>query len=189
MRWLHFVYLLCGLTTIPGCTQHKIKEQREDALMLRELNDLATVQYVVTKIIKANDDSWFKIGTRKILMSCTATLTAGIDLSKITENNIDIKNKTIDLHLPHATLLSLDIKPEDLKTEYEDVSLFRSSFSSAERDAFAAQGEANIRKSVDSLGILQTAEINANFILTDFLRRLGYEKINIHYDAINKPLQ
>src|SRR6476469_3202753 len=127
MRWLHLFYLLCCLSTIPGCTQHKIKEQRENALMLRELNDLATVQYVVTKIIKARDDSWFKIGSRKILMSCKATLRAGIDLSKITEKNIEIHNKSIELNLPHATLISLNIKPEDLKTEYEDVSLLRSS--------------------------------------------------------------
>ena len=189
MRLLRLFCLFgCAILTA-GCSQRKLEQQRQNVLLLRELNDLVTVEYVVTKIIKANDDSWFKIGTRKILMSCKATLRAGIDLSKISEKNIDIHDKTIDLNLPHATLLSLSIKPEDLKTEYEDVSLLRSSFSSAERDAFASQGEANIRNSVDSLGILQTAEINANFILTNFLKKLGYEKITIHYNNVNMPRQ
>jgi len=189
MRLLRLFCLLGCAILITGCSQRKLEQQRQNVLQLRELNDLVTVEYVVTKIIKARDDSWFKIGSRKILMSCKATLRAGIDLSKITEKNIDIHNKSIELNLPHATLLSLNIKPEDLKTEYEDVSLLRSSFSSAERDALAAQGEANIRNSVDSLGVLQTAEINANFILTNFLKRLGYEKITIHYNNVNIPLQ
>ncbi|MEP6615073.1 MAG: DUF4230 domain-containing protein [Ginsengibacter sp.] len=189
MRLLSLFCLFGFLFITAGCKHHNLKERQEKAMMLKELNDLVTVEYVVTKIIRASDDTWFKIGTRKILMSCKATLRAGIDLSKITEKNIDIQNKSISLHLPHATLLSLDIKPEDLKTEYEDVSLLRSSFSSAEIDAFAVQGESNIRKSADSLGILQTAEINANFILTGFLRRLGYEKISIDYDMVNTPLQ
>ena len=189
MRLLQFFGLLCCSIFFGGCGKHKLEQQREKVLMLREMNDLVTVEYVVTKIIKANDDSWFKIGNRKILMSCKATLRAGIDLSKITKEDISINKKTIDLKLPHATLLSLEIKPEDLKTEYEDVSLLRSSFSSAERDGFAVQGEANIRNSVNSLGILQTAEINANFILTDFLKRLGYEKITIHYNNVTQPLQ
>ena len=188
MRLLQSFCLLCSFILLQECSNKT--EQKQKVLVIRDMNDLATVQYVVTKIIKASDDKdWFKIGTRKILMSCKATLTAGIDLSKITEKNIDIQNKTIDLNLPHATLLSLDIKPEDLKTVYEDVSPLRSSFTSAERDALAAQGEASIRRSADTLGILQAAEINANFILTNFLRRLGYEKINIHYEPVKNSLK
>ncbi len=53
------------------------------------MSELASVEYVVTRIIKASDNkTWFKLGERKILISCQATLTAGIDLSKITEKDI-----------------------------------------------------------------------------------------------------
>ena len=186
MHFLRSLFLLYTFLLLSACNENNLKEKQQRMLEIREMSDLATVQYIVTKIIKAKDDSWFKVGTRKILMSCKASLTAGIDLSKISEKNIDINHKTIDLTLPHATLLSLDIKPEDIVTEYEDVSLLRSAFTSAERDALATQGETSIRNSVDSLGILQTAEVNANFILTAFLQKMGYEKINIHYGDINK---
>ena len=65
---------------------NKKEEQLQQVLALRQMSDLATVEYVVTKIIKASDNkTWYKLGDRKILMSCKATLTAGIDLAAIKE--------------------------------------------------------------------------------------------------------
>ncbi len=169
---------------ISACAHKKTQQQKQQVLAIKEMSELASVEYVVTKIIKATDNkTWFKLGERKILISCQATLTAGIDLSKITEKDIEIDKKSITLILPRSKLLSLNIKPEDVKIEYEGVSAFRSAFTSAEKDALAAQGEKHILNSVDSLGILQTAEINASLILNNFLRKLGYEKINIHFNA------
>jgi hypothetical protein len=181
---LRTIKLLFLLLLFNSCDHKQTISPRQKVLAIRELSDLATVEYIVTKVIKANDNkTWFKPGNRKILMSCQATLTAGIDLSKITEKDIVINDKAINLVLPHAKLISLNIRPEDIKVVYQDVSPFRSAFSSAERDALAAQGEMNIRNSVDSLGILQTAEVNATLFLNNFLRRLGYEKINIRFDS------
>ena len=91
----------------------KEKPREQEILSLKEMNELVTVEYVVNKIIKASDDkTWYKIGDRKILMTCEATLKAGIDFSKINTSNINIKNKEIILTLPHATLFSINIKPE-----------------------------------------------------------------------------
>ena len=181
---LRVANLLLFCILLNSCDHKRPIQPKQQVLALKEMSDLATVEYIVTKIIKADDNkAWFKLGERKILMSCKATLTAGIDLSKITEKDISINGKSIELILPHAKLISLNIKPEDIKTEYEDVTVFRSAFSSAERGSLAAQGEINIRSSVGTLGILQTAEINATLILNNFLRRLGYEKINIRFDA------
>src|SRR5437868_12940314 len=102
MRFILCICIFCCLSI--GCNSKKIKQQKEQVLQLREMNDLTTVEYIVTKVIRANDNSWFKIGSRKILMSCQASLRAGIDLSKISEKNVIIHGKTIELELPHATL-------------------------------------------------------------------------------------
>ena len=177
-------FLLLFFLVISSCAHNKTPHQRQQVLAIKEMSELASVEYVVTKIIKATDEkTWFKVGERKVLISCQATLTAGIDLSKVAEKDIEIDKKNITLNLPPAKLLTLNIKPEDVKTEYESVTAFRSAFSSAERDALAAQGEKYILDSVDSLGILRTAEINASLILSNFLKRLGYEKINIRFDT------
>lgn len=173
------ILIILSLFLVSCRSKQKAEQQ---VLALKELSDLATVEYVVTKIIKASDDqTWYKFGDRKILMSCQATLKAGIDLSKIDRDKINISGEEISLVLPEAKLISISIKPEDIRTEYEDVGLLRSNFSVAEKDALLAQGEAQIKSSVSSLGIIQTAETNASLFVTNFLRQLGYKQINISF--------
>ena len=144
------------------------------------MSDLVTVEYVVTKIIKANDNkTWYKAGDRKILMSCRASLKAGIDLSAIKEDNIQVDDKTISIQVPPAKLISLSMPPEDIIVEYQEIDLFRTPFKAGERDALAAQAEAQIRSSAEAMGILQTADANAKNLVTDFLKRAGYTTVNI----------
>jgi hypothetical protein len=168
------------------CTAcNKKDNQLQQVMALQQMNDLATVEYVVTKIIKANDNkTWYKIGDRKILMSCKATLTAGIDLSKITSNQVNIEGKNITLTLPHSKMIAVNIKPEDIVEEYEQVDVLRQTFTGEERNALAIQAENQINASIAELGILQTAETNAALFVNNFLHRLGFEKIIIHFDTI-----
>jgi hypothetical protein len=176
------VYLLI-FVFILSCGKKKDAESRPDIFTLREMADLATVEYTVTKIIKASDNkTWYKIGDRKILMSCEAHIKAGIDMSAINENNFRISGKTIEVSLPAPKIISLSLPPENIKTEYEEVGLFREKFKTQDRDALAAQAEQSIRKSVDSLGILNQAKVNTSLFVTNFLKRLGYENIRINYD-------
>jgi len=149
-----------------ACSPAKPPKQQE-VLALREMNELVTVEY------------------RKILMTCEATLKAGIDFSTINENNILIDGKNITLTLPPASLFSISIKPEDIKVAYEEVGAFRSSFSSAERDGLAAQAQEQIKSSADSLGVLHTAEANASLFVSHLLRNMGYEKVTVTFS--NNP--
>lgn len=72
--------ILLILLIASGCSKNQ--QQKEILFSLREMSDLATVEYTITKIIKANDNkTWFKIGERKILMSCEAHIKAGVDMS------------------------------------------------------------------------------------------------------------
>lgn len=163
-----------------GCNNKQ--RQIQQVMALQEMNELATVEYIVTKIIRANDNkTWYKIGDRKILMSCKATLTAGIDLSKLSKDDIHIEGKNIEIILPHSTLVSLNIKPEDITTEYEETGVMRQSFNSEERNALAIQAENQVREGVESLGILETAETNAALFIHNFLTKLGFTKTNIRF--------
>ena len=177
-------FLLCIMA---GCQDDSNKKE-QDILALKEINELVTVEYVVNKIIKASDDkTWYKVGDRKILMTCEATLKAGIDFSAITAEHIRVSNKQVTLTLPHATLFSVSIKPEDIKVAYEETGAFRSSFTNRERDMLAAQAQKQIKDSADSLGVLQTAEANASLFTSNFLRNMGYEKVIIQF--ANPPVK
>ena len=175
-------FLFC--TCLVAACRRSTPDEKQEILALKEMSDLATVEYVVTKIIRANDDkTWYKFGDRKILMSCQATLKAGIDFSKISENDISIHGKEITLQLPHARLMSLNIKPEDLKVEYQEIGILRSDFSTQERDQLAAQAQKQIEGSAEALGILQTSEANAALFITNLLKQLGYEKVRINFGS------
>jgi hypothetical protein len=164
-----------------GCS--KKEKQLQQVMALQQMSGLATVEYVVTKIIKASDNkTWYKTGDRKILMSCKATLTAGIDLAAIKPGQVNIDGKHITLTLPHSEMIAVNIKPEDIVEEYEAVGLLRQSFTSEERNGLAIQAEKQINAGIAELGILQTAETNAALFVNNFLRRLGYESIKINFD-------
>ena len=155
---------------------------------ITSLTELGTVEYVVTKIVKANDDAtWYKFGDRKILFSCKAILKAGIDLSKLEDSDIQVntEEKTITITLPNAELLSVNLKPENIKLIYEKTSITRSSFSNKERDAVLAQGEADILKSVPDMGIFDDAENNAKLFLEAFLKQAGFANVNIEFKKHN----
>lgn len=159
-------------------------EQKPTVFSLREMSALATVEYTVTKIIKASDDkTWFKFGERKLLMSCEAHIKAGIDMSKIDENSFKIAAKNIEVTLPPPEIISLSMPPESIKTEYEETGVFRDKFKTQDRDALAVQAEKQIRNSISSLGILNQAKVNTSLFVTNFLKRLGYENISINYSG------
>lgn len=160
------------------------KQMEEQVGKITSLTELGTVEYVVTKIVKANDNAtWYKFGDRKILFSCKAILKAGIDLSKLEDSDIkaNIEKKSISITLPEAELLSVNLKPENIKLIYEKTSITRSSFSNKERDAILAQGEADILKSVPDMGIFDDAENNAKLFLEAFFKQAGFTNVNIEF--------
>lgn len=182
----HLILILFLL--LSSCSKKDKSEEKPTVLSLKEMSDLATVEYTVTKVIKANDNkTWFKIGDRKILMSCKAYIKAGIDMNAINKNSFIISDKTIEVTLPEPKIISFSIPPEGIKTEYEEVGIFRDKFKTADRDALARQAEQQIRNSVDSLGILKQAKVNTSTFVSNFLRRLGYENITINYTGRQLP--
>ncbi len=74
--------------------------------MLKEMEELGTVEYTITKVVKANDNtSRFTVGQRKILITTEAYVKAGIDMKEITEKDISRLGKTISIRLPIAKIL------------------------------------------------------------------------------------
>jgi CRISPR/Cas system-associated protein Csx1 len=177
-RYMH--YLLLFFLFSCGNKQKEINE----VLAFKEMSELATVEYIVTKIVKAEDNqTWYKVGDRKILMSCEASIKAGIDFSVINEGDVTIDGKSISIVLPKALLISMNIRPEDVRVEYVETGFFRDDFSAADRDALLTQGERQIKNSAESLGVLTTAETNASLFISNYLKTLGYNRINIRFSA------
>jgi hypothetical protein len=110
-------------------------------------------------------------------------LKAGIDLSGFGPEDVvyDRKAGTVSVTIPHATLLSMDIPPSEIREEYDHVTLLRSSFTASERNALLRQAEKQIRGSVPSLGILQKADENARRFFESVFSKMGYTTVEVQF--------
>lgn len=164
--------------------KEKTRDLPATILAIQETGRLATAEYTLTKIIRAIDNqTWYKIGSRKILMSCEAHLKAGIDLQQLNKNNFNVQNDSIiNVVLPHAQLFSVDIPPGKIQVAYQDIGVLRDPFSAAEREQLLAQAEQQIRSLANTLGILQTAETNAITYMQHLLQQSGYKQVNITFE-------
>ena len=177
------VYLLI-LFVFVSCIDNQKLLKKETEHKLKSLSELGTVEYVISKVVKADDNAtWYKFGDRKIVFTCKAYLKAGLDLSELSNENIniDVQRKSISLVLPKAKLLSFNMKPDDVSLVYEKVAITRFPFSNAERDMIMAQGEKDIKENVAELGILADAEKNAKLFLEVFLEQAGFTKVNLQF--------
>ena len=174
-------FFLFLLMLAPSCQQKK-QPPINPVLKVQALGQLVTAQYTLSKIVKASDDqTWYKIGDRKIIMSCEANLKAGVDLQRVTAKDVTVKDSTIVLQLPPAQLFSVSIPPDRIQVRYSDVGLLRDDFSATEREQLLAQAEVQIRQLADSLGILQTAQTNAVVFLQSLLQQSGYKDVHISF--------
>lgn len=179
--------LLSLLLLLPACNrQASLQDRLTNRIeQLSRTAELGTVEYTVRKAVKARDEGeWFKIGNRRILFSCTAHIKAGINLERIPLEQlvVDEATRSVSLVLPHATVFSINIPPEQIRLEYEDVTGFRQKFSDQERQALLRQGEREIVRDLPKLGILAEAEANAEDFFRPMLEQMGFDNIQIRFE-------
>ena len=158
------------------------KEVHETEIyQIRSIGTLATTEYTLGKIIHWNDEGeWYKFGDRKILLSCKATVKAGVNLNKIKESDIEVEGNKITIQLPPPEIVSFEMDPDLIRTEMTDVNGFRSDFSQVEKSKVLQKGEESIRKDLRKLHILDEAEQNAKIFIVDFYKNLGFEQVIVH---------
>ena len=153
----------------------------------QEVAEFGTVQYTVGKIVKTSDmpqTFWdkLKIGDRKALIRCSATLKAGIDISS-GNYKVDVDGKKVVLQLPHAKIFEpINMDFDNVHLEYSKVGLLRSNFTLAEYVAYLQEGEKQILADQNLLTqIVKQAESNAEPMFRSMLKNLGFEAIKIEF--------
>ena len=182
------VTILAAVALVAGCfLLGSCNKGPEDISVqgLQELSEIGTVEYEVSKVVKATDDQNYRavFGARKIIFNTHCTLKAGLDMSKMTEDDIVVNKaeKSISVTLPAPQLLSLNMKPEDIKMVFNESTGLRGEFSAEERNALLVQGENDIRDNAAELGIFEDAKKFAKEYFESMLKQAGYEKVNIQF--------
>lgn len=175
----HFSFVILVLL----CSCSAKKETRPPAVFaLQQIGKLATAEYMITRLVKAEDNqTWYKIGDRKILISCTASVKAGIDFTLLQPQQVAEHEKKVTVQLPPPQILSLNISPENIKVAYTDVGLFRDPFTATEIDKIMKTAERQIQQQITALQILNTARSNASAFVTRFLTAAGFTEVYVSF--------
>ncbi len=190
VRILFIVPFITFLLFLGGCNINKYPKESDLALQIKEMGQMATVEYEVNKIIKASHEAdWYKWGERKIILSAHATIKAGVDLKKLNEEDVRIQGKSIEIQLPDPEILTFNMPPDGLKTEYVRVSGLRDKFSSEEVNTLLREAEKEIRGQIPQMGILETAKENTSLFFQVWLKQMGFEQVWIHYKEESKALK
>lgn len=160
---------------------------------IQNLSELGTVEYTVSKVVKATDNKNILalFGSRKIIFTIKATIKAGFDLNKMQDDDIDCipSLHSVSITLPEPQILSVHIRPEDIHIAYEEAHGLRHHFSPEERNALLAQGEADIRKQAAKLGIYDEAKQSGKDFLEQICKQCGYEQVSIKFKKANTDNQ
>ena len=111
-----------------------------------------------------------------------ATVLAGVDLKALTEDDvkIDEDKKTLELVLPRATFIQEPILHMDGIESYSDEGLISGGIKWDEGFELAAKAQEDIKAKATELGLLKTAEENAEKALENFYSNIGYT-VNITF--------
>lgn len=164
-----------------GCAK-KEPPRPSPIMQLREMGQLATAEYELAKVVRARDEAtWYKLGERRILITCRARIKGGIDLSQIRDVDIQTTGNTISIKLPPPQIISFNLPPQNIQVAYTNVGPLRDPFTQAETNSIMQQAERQIRRQADSLNILQKAGANAVTFITRFFEGAGYEQVAVSF--------
>ncbi|WP_274472594.1 MULTISPECIES: DUF4230 domain-containing protein [unclassified Paenibacillus] len=151
---------------------------------VQELATLATAKAYTKAVIHEEDNKIFGkdisidlLGTkRELLLIVPGTVIAGVDLKGTTSKDMVINEETkeIDITLPHAKIVQDASLQMDKIQTYVNGGLFRGDIKWDEGYTLAAKAQEQIRQDAISGGLLDTAEKNAEKVLKEFFKNIGY---------------
>lgn len=158
-------------------------DNKQEIYSIQTIGELATAEYTYGKILELNDEAdWYKVGNRRILINVRAKVKAGVDLTKLSKNDIKlIDENSVRITLPEPEILSFDLNQTDVNTVIQDVSGFRFDFSQEEKLKILKLGEQEIRKQMLESTILIDARINARVFVEDFYTENGFKSVEVSF--------
>jgi hypothetical protein len=141
---------------------------------VQTLSDLVTVKYVLEKVVILEDTKWY--GESRVLLLAHGVVKAGIDLNRITTNNVTISGKSISIRLPPPQITDAYLDDKQSQVIDHTTGLLRVFDKDLEQNA-RENAVDEIRRAARASGILDDANQRARLELELFLRQAGFERV------------
>lgn len=149
-------------------------------LQIQGLAELASVKYVVEKIVMAEDVKPY--GESRVVLVAHGIVKAGIDLKQLREEDLNLDGKQVHLVLPAPRVLSAYLDEDQTRVIDHSTGLLRRFDKSLEQQA-RRKGLGAVVQAAEEAGILQEARERVVFELTRLLKLLGFEQVDIQFRA------
>ena len=127
---------------------------------VRNVAKLVSAEATVRDVLVYRN-TWYG-STKQSLVVVTAKLLAGIDLERGTDVKIDEKARRIEIAIPHASMLAVEVT--DLRTYDEQRGLWNP-FKPEDRDRIFQLARQQLSRSADQMGLAARAEKSAKEML------------------------
>lgn len=145
---------------------------------IRSLARLETIQYTVEKVITAETgaDVLANLFQDKLIFVAHGVVIAGVDLQKLSPEDISIQNGVVYIKLPPAEVFIATLDNQKSYVYDRNTGLLTKGDINLETEARRV-AEREIEKVAIEDGILQIAQSNAENYLYRLLRSLGYQEV------------
>ncbi len=145
---------------------------------VRSLARLETIQYSVEKIITAESGQGpfgFLFGDR-LLFVAHGTVIAGVDLNKLSPDDLRVEDGVLYVTLPAAEILTYSLDNEKSNIYSRDTGLLTRGNPTLETEARQAAEQEILNAALED-GILKQAQVNAESYMLRLLLNLGFPEV------------
>lgn len=151
---------------------------------VRDLANLTTVELVEYTIVEKGTDAGFLAWARgdSLELFAVARIGAGVDLGSVNVRSFELsEDGVVELVVPAAEIQYVAVDNEATQILDRSTGLFTKGDPRLESDARRVAEEILQAAAIDE-GILETAEENADEVITNFLLSLGYRDVIIEFE-------
>ena len=182
MNIRYFILLLLILTSCK-------KEEDQRYLVISKVKNaakLATTETIIDKVVLGTQEKKLlgviRVNKAYFAANTRAIIKTGIDLTKLTKEDIVIEDKRITMQLPHVEVLDFSYPFSSFKI---DSAITRNKFLNRmdilDHERFYMMAELDIRNNLQYTGIRQATETKTRLMMESLLKNLGYEEIYITF--------
>lgn len=166
----------------------KVNVQSVVIQQVREASELTTAAFTMQAVVPTSQDNnigGFVIGTTKLLYIAHGEVKAGVDLSRLTDKNVQMAGDRIQIQLPPARILDSKIDVNRSSVYDYNRGVLGLGPDVAPDLQNLAQQEA-LQKIVDAAcedGLLNKASDRAKLVVTQLLSTAGYKEVAVEAPA------
>lgn len=185
-------HLLQGFSALitPKRSEPKVDVRSLVLQQVREASELTTAAFTMQAVVPTEQDASFGglvFGKTKLLYIAHGEVKAGVDLSQITADQVQVKQDSIQIQLPAAQILDqkIDVNRSQVY-DYNRGMLGLGPDVGPELQSLAQQEALQkITSAACEEGLLQKASDRARLVVTQLFRTAGYESVVVNTQPVS----